>query len=292
LGQPADPFLALREAVGFYLKHHPVGFKRLTLGEIMQAYVDSHKRIGLSKGRIGTVESIFRVMRKRFAGGTPGLPSREEVVAWLEAVHHHPGTKNSYLRTLKAFAKWALKERLVPTETITEIDFWKENREEVEIYTPEEMRCILKQARKDVVPFVAIGAFGGLRTSEIMRLDWSEINLERGFILVRGMKTKTAARRLVPISETLRAWLLPYAMKEGPVVAVCEGRVNQLLGEPGMPRKHNALRHSYLSYRLAQINDAPKVAMECGNSPKMIFKHYRELVAPEAATEWFGIMPG
>jgi hypothetical protein len=96
---------------------------------------------------------------------------------------------------------------------------------------------------------------------------------------------------LVPISENLKAWLKPHALTSGPVVALGNDRVNQLLRAPGLPRKSNALRHSYISYRLAVINDTPKVALECGNSPTMIFKHYRELVAPDAAKAWFEIMP-
>ena len=43
--------------------------------------------------------------------------------------------------------------------------------------------------------------------------------------------------------------------------------------------------------RLAQTQDAAKVALELGNSPAMLFKHYRELVTPEAAEEWFSIRP-
>jgi hypothetical protein len=31
--------------------------------------------------------------------------------------------------------------------------------------------------------------------------------------------------------------------------------------------------------------------MEAGNSPQMIFKHYRELVRPNEAKAWFGLMP-
>ena len=42
---------------------------------------------------------------------------------------------------------------------------------------------------------------------------------------------------------------------------------------------------------MSAIADTPRVALECGNSPTMIFKHYRELVTPEAATAWFEIMP-
>jgi hypothetical protein len=55
--------------------------------------------------------------------------------------------------------------------------------------------------------------------------------------------------------------------------------------------KHNALRHSFISYRLAEIQDTAKVALEAGNSPAMIFAHYRELVTPEDAAAWFAVTP-
>jgi hypothetical protein len=35
--------------------------------------------------------------------------------------------------------------------------------------------------------------------------------------------------------------------------------------------------------------NAEVVAMEAGNSPQMILKHYRELVRPKGAKEWFAI---
>lgn len=48
--------------------------------------------------------------------------------------------------------------------------------------------------------------------------------------------------------------------------------------DSGVKWKHNALRHSFISYRVAKIKNVNEVAMEAGNSPDMIFKHYRELV--------------
>ncbi len=57
------------------------------------------------------------------------------------------------------------------------------------------------------------------------------------------------------------------------------------------PWKKNALRHSYISYRVAEVQDVPKVALEAGNSGQMIFQHYRELVQAKDAKEWFGIFP-
>ena len=55
--------------------------------------------------------------------------------------------------------------------------------------------------------------------------------------------------------------------------------------------KANALRHSFISYRVAQTRDIAAVAIEAGNSSRMIFAHYRELCTESEAAEWFGIVP-
>ena len=55
--------------------------------------------------------------------------------------------------------------------------------------------------------------------------------------------------------------------------------------------RQNALRHSFISYRVAETGDVARTALEAGNSPKMIFRHYREVVDEEAAKAWFSITP-
>ena len=55
--------------------------------------------------------------------------------------------------------------------------------------------------------------------------------------------------------------------------------------------KPNGLRHSFASYRLADVQSADKVALEMGNSPRKLFQHYRELVTASAASVWFNIPP-
>jgi hypothetical protein len=42
---------------------------------------------------------------------------------------------------------------------------------------------------------------------------------------------------------------------------------------------------------LAQIKNTAEVALEAGNSPQMIFQHYRELVTQADAETWFSIFP-
>lgn len=161
-----------------------------------------------------------------------------------------------------------------------------------------------------MIPFLAIGAFAGLRSAEIERLDWHDVRFDSGFIVVEKGKAKTAARRVVPVTENLKAWLKPYAKSRGEVwghgqtylyhvlrattaatgiEADLEKRIEAL--EP-VQWKQNALRHSYISYRVADIQDVNKVALEAGNSSAMIFSNYRELVAPQDAKKWFAVKPG
>lgn len=96
----------------------------------------------------------------------------------------------------------------------------------------------------------------------------------------------------MPISDNLAGWLklLPRKGKVTPNPETA-GAATDLAKKLGIPGRHNGLRHSYISYRIAEIKDAAKVALEAGNSPDIIFKHYRELVTEQDAHEWFSIAP-
>ena len=65
----------------------------------------------------------------------------------------------------------------------------------------------------------------------------------------------------------------------------------RVAAQAGITWKQNVLRHSFISYRLAEIQDVNRVALEAGNSPQMIFRHYRELATPQQAKTWFAIVP-
>jgi hypothetical protein len=118
------------------------------------------------------------------------------------------------------------------------------------------------------------------------------VDLERRIIEIRAGQAKTASRRVVPITGNLAAWLEPIK-RTGKVVS----SKNLHVDVPALARAlkiewpRNVLRHSYISYRIAIVQSADQVALEAGNSPSIIFKHYRELTTPEVAEKWFGIMP-
>jgi hypothetical protein len=64
-----------------------------------------------------------------------------------------------------------------------------------------------------------------------------------------------------------------------------------VLEAAGVKGIFDGARHSFISYRTAEIRDVARVADEAGNSPNVIKRHYREIVTSEAAKVFFAIRP-
>ncbi len=173
----------------------------------------------------------------------------------------------------------------------------------ISTYTADEMLRLIAAADYRILPLIVIGGFAGLRHSEIARLDWQDIDLAEGFIEVQPVEgTKSdETRRIVPIKDNLKKFLLPLAKKSGKVLTYAN-TTKQLLkvaadtGDASkeikaLAWKHNALRHTYISARVAESADVPRVADEAGNSPQVIRTNYLKRIRPAAAAEWFAIAP-
>ena len=246
----------------------------------------------------------------KFATAFPGRidqVSTHEIEVWLNGLKVSGRTRNNYRNAVLQLFRYARGKRYLPRNEPTVVeDVAAANSGEgaIEIYTPHELRLLLSHAPVKLLAFFAIGALAGLRSQEIMRLDWSDIRFEQGFIEVAAEKAKTASRRLVPLLPSLAAWLLPLRRKSGRVAGYrrnnglslarkrfCKSGIKVGKEVSAFTWKPNALRHSYASYRLADIKDAARVALEMGNSPSMLFRNYRELVTEKQAAEWFSVLP-
>ncbi|MBE7496865.1 MAG: site-specific integrase [Verrucomicrobiaceae bacterium] len=163
------------------------------------------------------------------------------------------------------------------------------------ILSPADTAALLAAAPDEIVPALAIGFFAGLRTAEIERLDWREIDLRRGFIEITAEKAKSSQRRLVEITANLRAWLEPHAQRSGPVRLTemrHKDRFDLARKAAGIAWPANACRHSFASYHLALHQDAAKTALQLGHTnTAVLFQHYREIATPEDAKAFFAITP-
>ena len=116
---------------------------------------------------------------------------------------------------MAALFGYAEKRGYIDKNPVSVIDKIKLVDAPPEILTPDQLQKALDACPADLLPCIALGAFAGLRTAELLRLEWHDIDLKRGFINVAASKSKTAKRRLIKIAPNLADWLRPYSQKKG-----------------------------------------------------------------------------
>jgi integrase len=170
----------------------------------------------------------------------------------------------------------------------------KEVPGDIGILTITQSDALLVNATREILPYIAIGLFAGLRRAEIERLNWSEIDFESNLIEVKAKHAKRGGRRLVTMLPNLSEWLLPFRKLKGNVTLRQNFRelFDQARKAAGIVEwPDNALRHSYASYHLAHFRNENALAVEMGSSSQMIRKHYRELVKRKDADRYWNIRP-
>lgn len=294
----ALPEVSFAEIADFYRRHHK-GIPRKTVAEIILLFLEAKKAAGVSAIYLKVARCQLKKFGEQFGPSQIADVSTVEIDQFLRRCPGGPVYKNNIRRIIVTLFTWSREQGYLEQDrkTVAEraMSFSVPDAAPA-IWTPDEMRTLLSLCPPSLLPLVVIGGFAGIRSAEIARLEWQDIlwdQGEHGLIEVKARKAKTKSRRLVPLQDNLRKWLEPFRQENGPVLPINNHsvRLNYLGEKAGFQWRQNALRHSYASYRLADVKSADQVALELGNSPKKLFKHYRELVMPEAAKEWFSIMP-
>jgi integrase len=290
-----QPFGAtLRDATNFYAAHLKAVTGSRKVGEVVADLLAARAADGMSQRYLGDLRVRLGRFVLSFGKEMIAGISASRIDEWLRGLGVGAVTRNTFRRRLAVLFSFAKRRGYVTENPIADVERAKERETEIEILSVNEMARLLECASPEMVPFWAIGAFAGLRRAEIERLTWNEVDFEADVIEVKASKAKTASRRLVSIQPNLREWLAPYRGRIGPVCPVnLQRKINDDRERAGLRAEwpQNALRHSFGSYHLARFNDAAKLALEMGNSPATIFRHYRQVVKPREAERYWKIAP-
>lgn len=135
---------------------------------------------------------------------------------------------------------------------------------------------------------LAIVAFAGLRVAELRNLDWADVRLDDGYILVCASPTNRKRQRSVPISPNLDQWLRPCAKPSGKVnPKIPQAAVRRAAMAIGINRPFRALRHSFICYRKTLTGEWQKTSVEADSIAACLVRP-----APVAlAQAWFNVVP-
>lgn len=190
------------EAVREYTKRHPQKLPQKTVAVVADEFIESKRAKGVSRHyeedlvyRLGQFKAVVQgnishVDAKVFRSFLDGLTKADgEKIS--------PRSYNNFRLALNTLFQFTKKRRYLPSNwnEFEAVEMMKENGGVIEIFAADEIAKLLAAADRDLIPFLAIGAFAGLRSAEIERLDWRDVKFETGFVIVEAGKAKTATRR-------------------------------------------------------------------------------------------------
>jgi integrase len=301
--------VSLKQVVDDYLVRHNQVREEKLVPDAVNEFIAAKEQAG--RGDLHLRDLRCRLTRFGTAFSLPVAQLTGPMLqTYLDGLDMAARSKLNTFKHIRTLIRWCVRRKYAPRDLLDELDGIEKPEAKPSptlVFTPAELREILAATlavRPDLVPAMVICAFCGLRTAEVLRLDWREVRFEQGLVEVTAAKAKTATRRVVPLCDAARAWLAPYVRSEGPVSPVSgENRLHDAvvaaLRECRTARKvktpfqwkRNGLRHAFCSYRLSVTQDLNRVALEAGNSPAMIHAHYKELVSPADAQTWFNTLP-
>ena len=221
----------------------------------------------------------------------------QDVSQWVFVPGQKPVTILTRRKRLSALFEFCLRRGYATTNPCARVEAPAVDYQPPLILSPKQTAQALRLAKAElpqVVPYLALGLFAGIRPAELDRLGWEAMDLERAIVTVDAAASKVRQRRIVNLEPVAVEWLklardsislpLPHAGRQRAL-----RKLLPVLGFAQWPT--DLLRHTAASYLLAKYQDAGKVALQLGNSPGVLMRHYRELVPREDAEAFFKLTP-
>lgn len=288
----------LTQCVNFYVERGPILVTAVTVKDAVKKFLD-----GYDKKSAVTVAGLRKEL-EGFAAiyGDQELSSLScsQLEDWIGRSLENgsapsPRFYNNRLGTWTTFIRRCQKWKFLRAgvdHPASHLEKQKEVEKSPSILSAKQMRDLLDAVPSTLVPYLAVGAFAGVRPFEMLRLKWQDFDWKTNHLHVTWEAGRKTGERFVPLQPNLVEMLKPFRDKIGKFCMThSREMVSTIAREKGIVTawEQDILRHSFCSYRLAQTRDIGRVAEEAGNSPNIIKKHYKRPMMEADGKEWFNI---
>lgn len=288
------------DAVRFYLTHSkPTGGKR-TVAQVVTEFLKAKQEAGRKSTYLDVQRYVLgNVLGEKFGARQIHEIAAEELETWMSEKQWSMRTRLNYFSDIRNLFGFAVKRGHTGANPILRLEKPSVPEKRPDVLTVEQAKALLDvcaSGEREMLGAVAIGLFAGLRTEELDRMDWKDIDLEENNIHVPAEVAKTSEGRDIDIHETLRAWLLKVPNRRGKLAPAksYDWRLNSKATAAGITEwPKNALRHSFASYHFAANNNAPLTAAMLGHhsSTRTFEKRYKKRVKPSEAKRYWQLTP-
>ena len=262
----------------------------IALAESVQLFIKAKRKIGLRERSLTDLATSLRSFCAATTSSLVGEIKTPHIERFLDGRDVRPKRRNVLRGNLVNFFNWAIASGYATVNPALAVERAIEDDAPVRVLTPAQTRELLRCAMNvdpRTVPYFTLALFCGIRPAEAMALNWDDISFEQRTVHVSPQKSKTRQNRFVSIPPNALAWL-----RLGGVLPCWFVRCRfKRFIRPRLPFKwsQDVMRHSFASYHLALHRNEASTCYEMGDNSTTLFKHYRKLVTPEQAAEFFGI---
>ena len=299
------PGETITDAIQHYVAHLKAIKQSIEVAALMDAVIAEKKKACGKKQRPASPDYIVDLtvrlgrFNKAFGKRLVATITKQEIEKWLKELKDEkqgenlsPQSRGNYARALGVAFSYAVECGYAPGNPIKEIKK-PTGDSKPEILSVEQTARLLESASPEILPYIAIGAFAGLRASELERLDWRDIDFEENEIAVNS-ESKTGERH-VDVLPNLREWLLPLRKHTGKITPENFRRHFDEAREAAgvLPWPSNALRHSFGSYHLKHFGNDAQTRLQMGHwrDSTVLFANYRRAVTRGNAERYWTIRP-
>ena len=216
-----------------------------------------------------TVAAARRVLRSLPDADTA---TREDVEAWWASrAHLSPATRSNDLAILRTFYAWCRRWEHRDDDPTTRLDAPKVDKGLPRPLSRADLHRLLAVLPDDLRRAVALGAYAGLRVSEVAALHWHDVDLEAR--RARILHGKGGKSRLVALGAVLIDQILPdtggnvvTGTKQSMSAATLQRRINRAIHRAGIDATFHQLRHRYGTLAYQATRDLVAVGRQMGHS--------------------------
>lgn len=290
--------ITILEAAKYYQKHVLTYKTAPLIKEIVERYIANSESRNLRPRSIGDLKHRLNSFAADFGNSRLSDVTFDELKEWVQDDGWQMRTRINFLTKLSQLYGYALRHKWVDSNLTESIERPILDDTDPKIFTVEQSKELLSHANTfDLLPYFAIGFFAGVRSAEMMRLNWRDINFDEKIITIGADIAKKRSQRKVDMQNVLLAWLEPFKemfQKGGAIVNQTKFRKNKelLLEAINMAEwPENGLRHSFGSYHLAMFRNSEETAHQMGNSSAIVHQHYKALVSKNEAETFWNLRP-
>lgn len=205
-----------------------------------------------------------------------------------------PITRQGEHRRLSVFFNWCVARGYCFGNPVARLKVPTVEYGRPKILTVPQCRKLLKAARKDaeLVPGLVLMLFAGVRPKEVRRLDWRDVKIESGEVVIDAAADKLRDVRITELPANAVAWLKTAKDRKGPVFPSrnLRKRLEAVRRAAGVDWSHDVLRHTAASF-MYQERGAVETSKALGHSERTLFRNYRAQVTKADAEAFYSLRP-